>query len=191
MSRARGGETRLRAERATGEIARLAKVVSNALPDGERRARSTRHAMTTNLEARSEVENTTSAEPTSQTVKERRSRRRRAARLGVRGAIAALTIASIVIPRIVARAQQRNTGRRRGARLYIQPRIAVFAPNITISLPFSAIAGQTAGRPTNRSARRRRARSGRGGGRSRRAGARAPWQSRAQLQKRATRRLWA
>lgn len=137
-------------------------------------------------EARPEIAGHVTAETTGHITSERAARRRRIARFGVRGAIAGLTITSIVIPRIVARAQQRASGRRRGGRISIQPRVAIFAPTITISLPFSGIAGQTSPGRGGRSRRRGAAMTWRGGGRSRRAAARSQWRQRMrQAQRRA------
>lgn len=42
------------------------------------------------------------------------------------------------------RQQPRARGRRRTRAIRIQPRVAIFAPTITVSLPFSAIAGKAA-----------------------------------------------
>jgi hypothetical protein len=62
--------------------------------------------------------------------------------------IASLTLGILALSLAVTAVARRATGRqrtrerRRGALVTIQPRVGVFAPNLTIALPFSAIAGQ-------------------------------------------------
>jgi hypothetical protein len=57
-----------------------------------------------------------------------------------------LGLVVMTIARRLASRRQGMRGRRRGARLRVrvQPRMAVFAPNLTIALPFSSIVGQPA-----------------------------------------------
>jgi hypothetical protein len=52
----------------------------------------------------------------------------------------AVGLAATAIAIRLASSGQRRRGRRRGALLNVQPRMAVFAPNLTISLPFSGMA---------------------------------------------------
>jgi hypothetical protein len=55
-----------------------------------------------------------------------------------------LGLVAMTIARRLATRRPGIRGRRRGARLRVQPRMTVFAPNLTISLPFSSIVGQPA-----------------------------------------------
>ena len=73
----------------------------------------------------------------------------RPGRLSIAGIVVGSVGLGLVVMTIARRLAARRQGmrRRRGARLRIQPRMAVFAPNLTISLPFSSIVGQpTSGR---------------------------------------------
>jgi len=127
--------------------------------------------MATHFEQQPHVEGPVGAEPASPVTPEGRgvgqprSARGRIARLVV-GSLTVGLVATTLVLRLT-RGRQRSNGRRRGALVDLQPRIAVFAPTITISLPFSGITGQVppgrgrAGR-AGRFAGRRRARERRG-----------------------------
>jgi hypothetical protein len=122
--------------------------------------------MATHFEQQPHVEGPVGAEPASPVTPEGRgvgqprSARGRIARLVV-GSLTVGLIATTLVLRLT-RGRQRRSGRRRGALVDVQPRIAVFAPTITISLPFSGITGRSRAGRTGRFAGRRRARERRG-----------------------------
>jgi len=70
----------------------------------------------------------------------------------------ALGLAGATMALRLVRDRPRTNGRRRGLLLNLQPRIqprtAVFAPTLTVSLPFSSIAGQRQRRPNRTGAGR-------------------------------------
>lgn len=61
----------------------------------------------------------------------------------VLGSITLSLAATAFASRLFSRRQQPR-GRRRAGAIRIQPRVAIFAPTVTVSLPFSAIAGKPA-----------------------------------------------
>jgi hypothetical protein len=70
----------------------------------------------------------------------------------------ALGLAATTVAARIVRGRTRTGGRRRGSLLNLQtrfqPRAAVFAPNLAVSLPFSRIDGRRQGRRGRNSARR-------------------------------------
>lgn len=116
--------------------------------------------MTTNVEDTVRTEEQTIAAPERHRGVQRRPRRIRAVVRAAGGVIALLAVSGVVIARFIARAQQSAGIRARRTRVYIQPRVRVFAPSITMSWPLSGITSVAApgrrGRSSFRGARAER-----------------------------------
>jgi hypothetical protein len=105
--------------------------------------------MATHFEPQPHVEGAVGAQPASlQTPTSPADQTVGPLRLGT-GRIAGLVVGSLIVSLAattlvlrLTRGRVGSSGRRRGALVDLQPRVAVFAPTITISLPFSGITGQ-------------------------------------------------